>query len=368
FKSVYKKMEDFIPMGSKEEAERYKRKAIRDDLNQLCALVKEYLSIRPASSDKEMKLWVELKRLYEPDPEDHLWAQTQNFMHALVEWKLYELCGVHQVTAKDKEIFMLVEKDYPMRKGLALLEHQVYGRIVGNKMHKAFPLLTIKFPLPEQLSTASEEAAFFKSQDFCPKSKPQNRLPGRSSDRGGDSTGTVHLFEMKRETCLSFCHFWSLCYVGTNSVQFTPNRVLNSFNYDNSLLDNFSPEFETFCDHSEETRSEVDLFLSDDSIPPGIENIADDPEGDIRVLEELLIDDSILSHESFDSNFEDNPSIPRPPPEPPDAETDAGEEIPVVMNVKDKFDNDYQFFMFDKVFSLLPAKSKDTIFDPGISD
>nr|GEW34134.1 hypothetical protein [Tanacetum cinerariifolium] len=70
---------------------------------------------------------------------------------------------------------------------------------------------------------------------------------------------------------------------------------------------------------------EVDLFLFDYSIPPGIENIADDPEGDIRFLEELLIDDSILSHESFDSNFEENPSTPRPPPEPPDVETDAGE-------------------------------------------
>nr|GFB99881.1 hypothetical protein [Tanacetum cinerariifolium] len=68
---------------------------------------------------------------------------------------------------------------------------------------------------------------------------------------------------------------------------------------------------------------EVNLFLSNDSIPPGIENIADDLEGDICFLEELLIDDSILSHESFDSNFEDNPLILRPPPEPPDAETDA---------------------------------------------
>nr|GEV88267.1 hypothetical protein [Tanacetum cinerariifolium] len=67
---------------------------------------------------------------------------------------------------------------------------------------------------------------------------------------------------------------------------------------------------------------EVDLYLFDNSIPPGIENVADDPEGDIRFLEELLIDDSILSHESSDSNFEDNPLISRPPPEPPDAETD----------------------------------------------
>nr|GEZ03033.1 hypothetical protein [Tanacetum cinerariifolium] len=74
----------------------------KEDLNQLWVLVKEYLSIRPTSSDKEMELWVELKRLYEPDPEDQLWAQTQNYMHAPIEWKLYDLSGVHHVTAKDK--------------------------------------------------------------------------------------------------------------------------------------------------------------------------------------------------------------------------------------------------------------------------
>nr|GEY48256.1 hypothetical protein [Tanacetum cinerariifolium] len=194
----------------------------------------------------------------------------------------------------------------------------------------------------------------------------------------------------------------------------TPDHVFNSLESDNAILDNFLPEFETFCDHTEETRSgntthandslpeydsfcfeikpdqerlinlvknnisdnssndslleEVDLFLSNNSIPSGIENFADDQEGDIRFMEELLIDDSILSHESSDSNFEDNPSIPRPPPEPPDVETDVGEEIQVVMINKDKFDDDYQFFMFDKVFSLLSAESMDTIFDPGVSD
>nr|GEV71431.1 hypothetical protein [Tanacetum cinerariifolium] len=197
----------------------------------------------------------------------------------------------------------------------------------------------------------------------------------------------------------------------------TPDRVFNSFASDNSLLDNFSPEFETFCDHSEETRSgntthadislpeydsfcfkiepdqerlinlvkndipenssndslldEADSFLvSDHSIPPGIENFYDS-EGDIIFLEALLIDDSILSHESPDSNFKDNPSIPRPPPEPPDDETNTEEEIPVVMNDKDKFDKDYHYFMFvifDKMFSLLSVESEDTIFDPGISD
>nr|GFB71957.1 hypothetical protein [Tanacetum cinerariifolium] len=43
--------------------------------------------------------------------------------------------------------------------------------------------------------------------------------------------------------------------------------------------------------------------------------------GDVRFLEELLIDDSILSHELSDDNFEDNPSILRPPLKPPDVES-----------------------------------------------
>nr|GFB87351.1 hypothetical protein [Tanacetum cinerariifolium] len=136
FAAVWKSVKDFILMGSKEEVERLKRKGFnleqekakkqktseevhiegqrsywqiirlggssacyqffvdllkhldREDLNQLWVLVKEYLSIRTASSNKEMELWVELKKLYEPDPKDQLWAQTQNYMHAPIEWKL----------------------------------------------------------------------------------------------------------------------------------------------------------------------------------------------------------------------------------------------------------------------------------------
>nr|GEW33301.1 enolase-like isoform X3 [Tanacetum cinerariifolium] len=70
---------------------------------------------------------------------------------------------------------------------------------------------------------------------------------------------------------------------------------------------------------------EADLFLaSDNSIPPGIENFANDSEGDIRFLETLLSNDSIPfpNNESPESDF-NNPSIPLPPPEPPDAEPDS---------------------------------------------
>nr|GFA73073.1 hypothetical protein [Tanacetum cinerariifolium] len=118
-------------------------------------------------------------------------------------------------------------------------------------------------------------------------------------------------------------------------------------------------------------QEEIDIVTeTDDVLLPGIENFVDDPEGDIRFLEELLIDDSILSHKSFDSSFEDSPLIPRPPPEPLDVETNTGEEISVVMNDKDEdVYSSFILVIFPEMFPLLLfAESEDTIFDPGISD
>nr|GEV42135.1 ribonuclease H-like domain-containing protein [Tanacetum cinerariifolium] len=189
FNTVWKQIKDFIPMGSKEEAKRFKRKGFRleqesvkklktseevpeevksseevpeekvkemmqlvpveeiyvealqvkhliidwkhfdrEDLNQLWALVKESLRNRPAISDKEKELWVELKR--------------------------------------DQDIFMLIEKDYPLRKGLALvmicykLQVENYSQMENDlilKIYKISNSPSDEFPLPEQLPTANED-------------------------------------------------------------------------------------------------------------------------------------------------------------------------------------------------------------------
>nr|GFA61459.1 hypothetical protein [Tanacetum cinerariifolium] len=112
FAAVWKLVEDFILIGSKEEAERLKRKGFN--------LEQEKAKKRKASEE------------------------TQNYMHAPIEWKLYDLSGVHHVTAKDKEIFMLVEKDYPLRKGLALvmicykLKVENYSQIAEDLIRKIY--------------------------------------------------------------------------------------------------------------------------------------------------------------------------------------------------------------------------------------
>nr|GEW48041.1 retrovirus-related Pol polyprotein from transposon TNT 1-94 [Tanacetum cinerariifolium] len=77
-------------------------------------------------------------------------------MHAPVEWKLYYLCGVHQVTAKDKDIFMLVEKDYPLRKGLAIvmisykLQVETYSRMANELVLKIYKIAMSSVQTPQQ--------------------------------------------------------------------------------------------------------------------------------------------------------------------------------------------------------------------------
>ncbi|GJZ51788.1 hypothetical protein Tco_0606303 [Tanacetum coccineum] len=90
----------------------------RDDLEKLWDLVKKRFRSTEPTVDKEKVLWVELKRLFEPDDDDTLW-KLQRYMHDPLKWRLYDTCGVHHVsTERGHDIFMLVEKDYPLTRAL----------------------------------------------------------------------------------------------------------------------------------------------------------------------------------------------------------------------------------------------------------
>nr|GEZ04855.1 hypothetical protein [Tanacetum cinerariifolium] len=247
FDPLWKQLHDFVPIDSKEEAKRFKRKGTRfeqeiikklktseevpeevkspdevytegkrsywkitrlggssasyqlfvdmlkhldrEDLNQLWRIVEESLSNRPPTSDKEMELLVELNRLYEPDEDDQLWTYTQNLMHALVEWKLYDSCGVHHVTARDKEIFMLVEKDYPLRKGLAIvmisykLQVKNYSRMANDLILKIFKISSTPRQQDLQRLNSVESLLFYKVSHFIPTVTSSKTTPIRQYTR-----------------------------------------------------------------------------------------------------------------------------------------------------------------------------------------
>nr|GEZ71358.1 hypothetical protein [Tanacetum cinerariifolium] len=155
FNPVWKQLHDFVPIGSKEEAERFKRKGTRFEQESTKKLkTSEEVPEEVKSPDEVLK--ENVKEMMQLDPiEDvyvealqvkHLIIDWKNLMHAPVEWKLYDSCGVHHVTAIDKEIFMLVEKDYPLRKGLAIvmisytLQVKNYSRMANNLILKIFKI------------------------------------------------------------------------------------------------------------------------------------------------------------------------------------------------------------------------------------
>nr|GEV08561.1 putative ribonuclease H-like domain-containing protein [Tanacetum cinerariifolium] len=95
---------------------------VKEDLVALWRLVKEKLSTSVPNVDKEKALWVELKRLFEPDTDDVLW-KLQRFMNYPKTWKLHSNCEVHQVssTTRMHDMLMLIEKDSPLSNGFMTL-------------------------------------------------------------------------------------------------------------------------------------------------------------------------------------------------------------------------------------------------------
>ncbi|GKC75994.1 hypothetical protein Tco_1126768, partial [Tanacetum coccineum] len=84
----------------------------REDLEDLYKLVKaKYKSTRPVE-DLDFLLLGDLKTIFEPHVEDTVWRNQQNYK--VLDWKLYDSCGVHSLRMQHVHIHMLVEKKYPL--------------------------------------------------------------------------------------------------------------------------------------------------------------------------------------------------------------------------------------------------------------
>ncbi|GKB09480.1 hypothetical protein Tco_0837792 [Tanacetum coccineum] len=167
-----------------------------------------------------------------------------------------------------------------------------------------------------------------------------------------------------------------------------------------SFSDNSLPEFETFSDHTEETRSGSTTTHANNSLPE-YDSFLFEIEPDQGGLTSVVISDNsndpLLELPEFES-FHFDPSFPRPPPEPPDVEICLNFEpdTPVInnfdelnedecfdpgggeINVSQNVEDDDSFTFVIRTFLpfltypedsplLLSTGSEDTIFDPDIS-
>ncbi|GKE92456.1 hypothetical protein Tco_1573551 [Tanacetum coccineum] len=171
-------------------------------------------------------------------------------------------------------------------------------------------------------------------------------------------------------------------------------RLVENLLYDNSsprppvelnleiadtILESLS-QFPILVEDNDSHMEEIDLFLAtNDSMPPDIEDDDYDSEGDICFLEELFNNDSLPlpKNESFSLDHFDDPSLSRPPPEPPnvkicfDFEPDTG-----VVTTKVVKGISEHYVLMPNILPTLPTLdftpshdsfgSGNKIFDPGI--
>ncbi|GJR76999.1 hypothetical protein Tco_0089364 [Tanacetum coccineum] len=195
-------------------------------------------------------------------------------------------------------------------------------------------------------------------------------------------------FYLKEEICL----VKNLLYDNSSP---RPPEELNLETAD-TILESLSPSPILVAD-SDSLMEEIDLFLtSNDSMPPGIEEDDYDSKGDIHFLEEFLNNDSLPLPENESSNLDhfNDPSFPRPPPEPPDVKINLifEPDVSMINNVDElnedecfdpgggkinvEIDNSFTFvtwiflpyLTYPEVSHLLSStRNEDTIFDPDIS-
>ncbi|GJR59939.1 hypothetical protein Tco_1502101 [Tanacetum coccineum] len=118
-----------------------------------------------------------------------------------------------------------------------------------------------------------------------------------------------------------------------------------------SYSDNSLPEFETFSDHTKETRSDSTTTHANNSLPEYDSFLFEVEPGHGGLISIVIFDNSINpllelpEFESFYFDLYDDPSFPCPPPEPPDVEISLIVETDAhVINNFDEHNKDECFY------------------------
>ncbi|GJU09428.1 hypothetical protein Tco_1131824 [Tanacetum coccineum] len=114
----------------------------RDDLEVLWSIVKARFKKTATVNYMDIFLHLNLKTMFEHHLEDSVWKNQQGLVKVL-NWKLYDSCGVYCVTMHNILYYLLVEKMYPLTKHTL---HQMFNDVklqVDYECEMAFELLRL---------------------------------------------------------------------------------------------------------------------------------------------------------------------------------------------------------------------------------
>ncbi|GKB08302.1 hypothetical protein Tco_0836586 [Tanacetum coccineum] len=84
----------------------------REDLETLWKLIKAKHGLTRLEEGYERVLWDDLKTMFDPHVKDQVWRNQQDYR--VLDWKIYDSCGVHSLRMQHMHIHMMVEKRYPL--------------------------------------------------------------------------------------------------------------------------------------------------------------------------------------------------------------------------------------------------------------
>ncbi|GJQ94193.1 hypothetical protein Tco_0005332 [Tanacetum coccineum] len=136
----------------------------KEDLETLWKLEKAKHGSTRLEEGYKRVLWGDLKTMFNPHVEDQVWRNQQDYK--VLDWKIYDSCGVHSLRMQHMHIHMLVEKRYPLtpaiitdmlNKKLQCDHFSEMGRIVGIKrLHDDLEVTAAKVCVTDaKLNTAS---------------------------------------------------------------------------------------------------------------------------------------------------------------------------------------------------------------------
>ncbi|GJY10108.1 retrotransposon protein, putative, ty3-gypsy subclass [Tanacetum coccineum] len=92
-------------------------------------------------------LWGDMKVMFEPNSDDAVWKNHNS--QELIEWKLYDSCGVHSLMLGEVSIHMLVEKKYPLPQDTLTRMLQWKLHVNYNVTEMAYELLRVDMDMKD---------------------------------------------------------------------------------------------------------------------------------------------------------------------------------------------------------------------------
>ncbi|GKC54976.1 copia protein [Tanacetum coccineum] len=162
----------------------------KEDLETLWKLVKAKHGLTRPKEGYERVLWGDLKTMFDPHVEDQVWRNQQDYR--VLDWKLYDSCGVHSLMKQSVHIHMLVEKRYPFTP--ATITDMLNKNLQCDHFSKMGRIVRIKRLLDDlEVTTAKGNVG---SQRKCNHSI-SNEMVRKHDERGSTTLGRSKVLENK---------------------------------------------------------------------------------------------------------------------------------------------------------------------------